>query len=178
MTRVVLKHGQDLLALTMIARRLRAADREEIYGISDKESPDELAMRTYMSGKFQWIAWLGGEPVAAIGAHSRWEGVWTCWAFGTDKWNRVAVSLTKHVLRVMIPALLESGAHRVECHASAAHTDARRWLRWMGAKQGEKLDFFGKTGQTYYCYWWDRRSAGKAIRRHLPASSVSRPKQT
>lgn len=175
---VVLRQGPDLLALTMIARRLRTADQRECFGLSYDDSPDSLAIRTHQAGPFQWTAWHDGVPVASIGAHTNWPGVWTCWAYGTDRWDKVALSLTKHVLRYMIPALHETGAHRVQCHADADHEVSRRWLTFMGAKCGEPLDFFGKNGQTYHCYWWDRRSAEEiSRRRHLPASSVS-PKQT
>lgn len=176
---VVLRQGPDLLALSVITRKLRAADRDECFSLSWDDSPDTLAQRTYQAGPFQWIAWLDGAPVASIGAHANWPGVWTCWAFGTDQWNKAALTLTKHVRRVMMPALYASDVNRLQCHAMAEHTRARAWLRMLGANEGEPLDFYGKSGQTYHCYWWDRRTVrdNPKLRRHLPANSV-RPVQT
>lgn len=175
----VLKQGPDLLALSVITRKMRQVDRDEIYALSWNEDPDELAGRTYSAGAFQWIAWSNGVPVASIGAHANWPHVWTCWAFGTDRWDEVVLSLTKHIRRNMIPSLFEAGVHRVQCHASEDHTQSRQWLQRAGAQESEPLDFFGKNGQTYYCYWWDRRAVegNPKLARHLPANSV-RPVQT
>ena len=172
---VVLKQGIDLLALALVTRKMRQADQDEIYNLGWDEDPDALAARTAAGGPFQWIAWKDGVPIASIGAHANRPHVWTCWAFGTDRWNEVVFSLTKHVVRHMIPALTETGVHRVQCHASAEHTRAREWLMRMGAKQSDPLDFYGKNGQTYFCYWWDRQSVESNLRlaRHLPANNVS-----
>lgn len=170
---VRLTEGPDLLVLQTITRNLRQADRDECFATCWTEDPDDLANRVNAAGTSQWIVWKDEDPVASVGATCTWPGVWSCWAFGTDRWSQAALSITKHIRRVLIPALYVSHAQRVHCFASDEHPDAGRWLQSMGARQGEKLDFWGKNGQTFRCYWWDRPSVrdNPALSRHLPAGS-------
>jgi hypothetical protein len=156
----VLLTDASRVALTYICQNLRERDREEVFATRYDESPESLAEQTLMCGDFQWIAWRDGLPVASIGAYPAWPNVWTVWAFGTDDWPRVALTLTKHVQRFMIPALKNSGAHRAQCFALDTHHDARRWLVALGAKEGPRLDKFGKNGQTFVLYSWLHSTTG------------------
>lgn len=145
----------DLMALTYIARNLRERDAAEVLATSVTD-PDSLAVETFQAGPFQWVAWDRDTPVASIGARCLWAGVWGVWAFGTDLWPRVVLSLTRHVRRVMIPSLLENGVHRAQCAALASHEDARRWLSSLGAKPEATLRGFGRGGEDFVIYAWRR----------------------
>lgn len=147
---------RDLDALRHIARNLRERDREELFATRWDEDPETLALDTYNCGDFQWIATLDGEPVAVVGAAPAWPGFWTVFAYGTDKWPKVLVTLTRHVRRFIYPALWNSGARRVQCHALSTHEDARKWLTFLGAREEAVLDNFGKNGETFIQYLWDR----------------------
>eukprot|EP00752_Nemacystus_decipiens_P019185 g17241.t1 len=57
--------GPDLLALQMIASRMRQVDQDEIYATSWTEDPNELANRTHAAGDFQWVVWKDDDPVAS-----------------------------------------------------------------------------------------------------------------
>lgn len=149
-------HDKCLAGLTYIAKFLRERDREEVFALRYDEDPARLAMDTYNCGDFQWIAYLDGRPVASIGAFPVWPNVWTVWAYGTDDWPKVALTLTKHVRRFMIPGLVNAGARRAHCFAMASHDDARRWLTALGAEEEAKLDNYGKDGQAFVCYSWRR----------------------
>lgn len=149
----VLTQGPDLMALAYITRNLRARDREEVFACW-ADGPDQLAAQTAAQGDFQWVAWHKGRPVASIGGRCLWPGVWSVWAFGTDDWPQVVLSMTRHVRRVMIPTLLETGAHRVECCALATHTDARRWLTALGARDEGVRRGYGRDGQDFVTYAW------------------------
>lgn len=157
----VLLLEKDHAALLYIAENLRARDREEIYATRWGDDPEQLARDTFAAGDFQWIAWVDGVPVASIGAFPSWPGVWTCWAYGTDDWNKVAITLTKHVRRSMIPTLVEMGAHRVQCHALEKHIVARAWLESLGAEPEVRLDNYGRQGQTFVLYSWRQDTTRK-----------------
>lgn len=148
-----------------VVQNMRARDREEIYATRFGEDPDEVARDVIASGAFRWGAYLDGKCVALIGAHPRWPNVWTAWAFGTDDWNRVVLTLSKHVRRFMIPALYRAGAVRVDAMALATHMDARLWLTAMGAEPEKPLANWGKNGQTFVCYVWTRQAAKQALTR-------------
>lgn len=152
---------QDMLD---ICRNLRERDREELFATRFGDDPADLANSAVASGGFRWGAYLDGRPVAAIGAQPRWPGVWTAWAYGTDDWPRVALTLTKHVRRFMLPALLRAGAHRVDAFALETHTDARRWLEMLGARPKNILAKWGRNGENFVCYVWTRKQTMRVIR--------------
>jgi hypothetical protein len=139
-----------------VAQNMRASDREEIYATQWTATPEELANNVVHSGAFRWGAYVDDIPVAMIGAQPRWPGVWTAWAFGTIDWRKVALTLTKHVRRFMVPALLNHGALRVDAFAMASHEESRAWLTRLGATPGNPLDKWGRNGETFVAYSWLR----------------------
>lgn len=140
-----------------IAMNLRARDHEEIYATRYGEDPAEVARDVVHTGAFRWGAYLDGVPVAAIGAFPRWPNVWTCWAFGTGDWAKVALTLTRHATTFMMPAMQRSGAIRIDALALEAHTDARAWLAFLGGRPEKVLDNWGKNGQSFVSYVWTRK---------------------
>ena len=156
--------------LLYILDNLRERDRQEIYATRWDEDADALANELCAMGEFRWAAYLDGRPVAAIGAAPRWPGVWSVWAFGTDDWNKVILTLTRHVRDFMIPAIHYSGFHRADCLALETHEDARKWLTFLGGEQEEKLDNWGKNGENFVVYRWSRETTLRLIheRRSAP----------
>lgn len=143
--------------LMHVAERLRAADKEEVFATHWDDNPAGLVARTIQAGDFQWVAELDGEPVASIGAMPVWPGVWQVWAFGTDDFTKVARTLTKHVKRFMYPALERTSAHRIQCFAMKSHTEACRWLEFLGAEAEATLPNFGRDRQEFVLYVWRRK---------------------
>jgi hypothetical protein len=158
MGRVALIPQPGGLFVQYVCRNLRDRDAEEIFATRFHDDPDQLASEIATVREYSWCAVVDHEPVAIIGAYEKWPGVWSVFAFGTDRWPEVVLTLTKHVRRVMIPELFERGAIRADCHALETHDDARRWLTALGAKEGPGLDNFGKNGQSFVCYCWTRET--------------------
>ncbi len=155
---------RDQAALEYITERLREGDREEIYATRWDQDHVKLAADTFNAGEFQWVAWVDGEPVASIGAAPSWPGVWIVWAYGTDRWPEAALTLTKHVRRFMIPALYRAGAQRAQCFAMQSHQVACRWLERLGARPDAVLDNYGRHGQTFVLYSWQRGETERHVR--------------
>jgi len=151
---VTLTQGPDIEGLRHITTNMRSRDKDEIYATRWDDCPDFLAEQAAGSGGFQWLARVGEEPAAAIGATPLWPNVWSVWAFGTKSWPRCVLSLTKHVKRVMIPALHQAGAHRAECRALKTHTEACRWLEMLGARKEAELAGFGRQREDFNLYVW------------------------
>lgn len=147
---------RDLAALEFICTNLRPADRDEVFATRWDDDPFALARDTYAAGEFQWVVWRDGLPVASIGATPLWPGAWQVWAYGTESWDTVALALTKHARRFMMPAISNTDAHRVQCFAQADHTTSRRWLERLGATAECVLDNYGRHGQTFVLYSWHR----------------------
>lgn len=146
-----------------IANNLRARDREELFATRYGNDPADVARDAVQTGAFRWGAYLDGEPIAAIGAMPRWPRVWSAWSYGTDKWPRAALTLTKHVRGFMLPALYHAGAIRVDALSLGSHTDARRWLELLGAEAEISLDNWGRNGETFVNYVWTRKKTKRLI---------------
>lgn len=153
---------QDALA---IATNLRPRDREELFATRYGNDPAALARDAVATGAFRWGAYLDGRPVAMVGAFPRWPNVWTAWAYGTPEWPKAALTITRHVRRFMLPAIYNSGAHRVDALALASHTDARRWLESLGAVAEKTLDNYGRNGEKFVSYVWTRETAKPLLTR-------------
>jgi hypothetical protein len=77
-----------------------------------------------------------------------------CWAFGTDGWPRVVKGVTRHVKRVMVPALLKEGFHRAECRALAKREDTKLWLTSLGWKAEAAMSEFGVRHEDFTLFAW------------------------
>lgn len=142
-------------AASYIVEHLRERDRVEIF--AQRWDDDEKALvASIMSwaGAMTWAWWRDGRPVSLQGAWPIRPGVWSCWAFGTDEWPRVVLSMTRHSRRFIIPALLRAQFHRAEALALASHTDSRRWIEALGARQESILKAYGRNGEDFVMYRW------------------------
>lgn len=137
-----------------VVDHMRADDAREIYNVRWTDDPHELASDCLLHRSFSWIATHEDVPVAIIGAGPKHPNCWCAYMFATNDFDKVSVSLSKFVRRVMIPALYAAGAHRAECASADDHVTAHRWLEWLGAKREAELRGYGKDGQTYYLYAW------------------------
>lgn len=139
-----------------VVRNMRAWDKREIYATRWNDDPVELAGDVALCGRFGWIAGILGVPVAVVGAAPVHSGVWSAFMFATDDFRQISLSLTKFAKRVMIPALVATGAHRAECLSLAGHTDAHRWLESLGAKPEGVAAGFGRGREDFVRYVWRR----------------------
>src|SRR3546814_8844832 len=95
-------------ATLYVAERMREWDRREIFAARWNDDPFPLAAECQLYGSFTWVAHLD-RPIAFFGATPMHPGVWSVLLFATDGFHKIRLSLTKHVNRVMIPALVEVG---------------------------------------------------------------------
>ncbi len=145
--------------LLFIARNMRPADRAEIYATRWGDDPNWLVddCLTVSQGPGAYAVIAGIErPIAVVGAVQSWPGVFDVWAFGTPEFQRIGFALTKHIRRVMIPLLIERGAHRAHCRSLSSHTDAHDWLRMLGAHEKRDKEFkgWGKNGEDFKMFEW------------------------
>jgi len=145
----------DYEDLRFITARLREWDRKEIFATRWDDDPDRLAQDALSYGDFAWVA-KKDEPIAAIGAAPLWPGVWSMWCFGTDRFDEIGQYLTKHAVRVMIPALKLLNYRRLECRSIEGHTKAHRWLEFLGAEVEGINREYGRNGEDFRVYVWRR----------------------
>ncbi len=133
-----------------VVEHMRASDKEEIYALRRSEDP-KLVVRDVMGmANFSWVAWLDDMPQAVFGGGEVRPGVWSMFAFATDKFPRLALGLTRFAKKTVIPALFnELGAHRLQCESHENHVSAHRWLKSLGAEAESLKRGFGKDGSNY-----------------------------
>lgn len=147
--------------LLYIAQRMRELDKEEIYATRWTNNPKDLAEDGMMIPHMSWIAAADGEPVAGFGAVPMHPGCWAVWMFATDKWPKVALSVTRYIKKKLIPSLQQAGAVRAECRSHANHHIAHKWLDSLGAVKESTLKKYGKDGEDFYLFKWHNDSTLK-----------------
>jgi hypothetical protein len=141
------------LALAYIARNLRADDLVECLA-GRITNVDQLAAEATLCPGLCDVVYLGDYPVAVVGAREMWTGVWSVWAWGTEDWPSVSTTLTRHVRRTLIPALVARNAHRAECASWSCHTSAHRWLEYLGARREGTLHRYGRNQEDFIMFAW------------------------
>jgi RimJ/RimL family protein N-acetyltransferase len=106
----------------------------------------------------QSIGWVAGreEPIAAFGCYLMWPGVYSMWLFATDSFPQIGISITKLIVRQILPMLWENGAHRLEARSMEGHHDAQAWLEVIGARREATLRAYGRGGEDFHVYTWER----------------------
>lgn len=153
---------------------MRQADRDEIYNVIGHNNPWLFAAAVLdASGMGRGVvAAVGHVPVACMGYQPRHPGVCEVFAFGTNAFDRVALSLTKHALRVMKPAMLDAGFHRAQCLSRHDHVTAHRWLEHMGFKREGVLSQYGSDGSDYIQFGAITNVFQRTEAQEAPASTV------
>lgn len=159
--RVEIRVAPPFEDVLFVAQNLRERDRVELFATRFTDDPDGIAHDAVRSGNFRWGAYLDGEPVAMFGGFPRWPGVWTMWAYGTDKWPSVVRAITRFGLNFIAPALYHAGAHRMDALSYAGHDDARQWLQFLGAEAEFTLEKWGKNGEDFVCYRMTREGVAR-----------------
>lgn len=146
--------------MSYIASNMNAADWLEC----EAQMPEgigraEIAFLSLQSSQaLSWVAIYKGQPVACFGAAQAplryWQ--WSAWMFGTDDSPKAVPAITRHIRHVMIPALLEAGANRVEAISHVSHETAHRWLETLGAQRRCELRGYGRNNETYILFEWVR----------------------
>lgn len=144
----------DLVA--PVAHNMRAWDRREIFATRFDDDADAVADYTTQLGPLAWVAGNDDGPIAAFGCAPMWRGVWSMWLFATDDFGRIGISMTKLIVRTIVPMLFEAGAHRLEARSMEGHDDAQRWLEMIGAKREGTCSGYGRDGQDFHTYTWGR----------------------
>lgn len=105
---------------------------------------------------------LPGEPVAVGLVICPRPNVATIGMIATGRFNRVAVGLTRFLLRVLFPALRAEGIHRIDCLSMDGHEEAHRWLRVLGLREEGRVAGMGSNGEAFHYFAWvnDARTAG------------------
>lgn len=148
----------DQHSVEYVCLRLRSADRMEVLGLAEHNSPVRLGyevlttLRNHGRGR---VAWHAGEPAAVIGFAEYRPGVWQAVLLGTDQFPAVARDCLRW-FRATARELRDTlGARRVQVDSHIDHGDAHKFLRALGAvPEGPPMQQYGKNGDAYQRFVW------------------------
>ena len=140
--------------LGFIIANMRSWDRKEIFATRTDDDPTALAEAALACGPISWVAGRDALPIAAFGCAPMWNGVWSLWLFATDDFGRIGISVTRLVVKSIIPMMVQAGAHRLEARSMEGHTNAQAWLEMIGASREATLRGYGRDGQDFHVYTW------------------------
>ena len=144
----------ELADVLHITRNLRERDRLEVFATRWDDDPELLAASAMEIPGSLWVAKKGDTPVAIFGARPMWPGVWCAYAFGTDHWPEVVLTMTRHIMRFIIPSLTPR-AHLVVAFCHEDHVSSIRWLRSMGAATVAPMLFeWGRERENFVLLGW------------------------
>ena len=145
------------LAAHIVALDMREWDRKEIFATRRDDDVADFAADVLECGPVFWAAGrYPNVPIAVFGCLEMWPGVWSMWFFATDELPQIGKSVTRLIIKAIVPYLFQSGAHRLECRSMEGHVDAQRWLEVLGARREATLRAFGRGGEDFHVYVWDR----------------------
>jgi len=142
-------------AAAHVIANMREWDRREIFATRANDDDTLLLADLMRSGPAAWVAGKE-EPIAVFGCAPMWPGVWSMWFFATDNIHQIGIGVTKLITRSIVPMLWNGGAHRLECRSMEGHTQAQDWLGVIGARRECTLLHYGREGEDFHIYTWER----------------------
>lgn len=146
----------EIGAVASVAKRMRAADAREIYACRWTADPLTIASTVVEQARFGFVAWTAGGPAAVVACAEHWPGFYQVAMFATDDWPDVATITSRAARRWIKPAMLAAGGRRAEARSHAAHSEAHRWLTWLGFVAESRMPEFGRNGEEFILFVWRR----------------------
>ena len=152
----VTRHPPTLMSVAYVAHHMREIDRREVFA-GRFNAADALAIDVLAVPGFVDVIWLDTTPAAVVGGRELWPGTWSVWAWGTDDWPRVQITLNRHIIRTLIPSIIKRGGWRGQCYSHEDHTEAHAWLKWLGFEHEGTMRQFGRDGSDFLMFAWRAR---------------------
>lgn len=154
--------------ICFVAANMRDQDRREVFATAILDSATEAGVISYStSPEWCWTAWLDGQPQGAFGV-SIGNPVYQphirhAWAYGTERFKRVAPAITRFCVEHWPKRLIADGVTRVEVRSIADHDLAHRWLAGLRARHEACLTGYGVNGEDFHLYAWLAEDWGDSL---------------
>ena len=139
--------------LVTVASRLREADMRELRVTrKDLDRPVKLATAAWTASVYRRLALWEKTPAMAFGASQAPGGSVQVWGFGTVDTARVIRTVTKFVIRSMIPELLGRGVPSARAIVHPENRSSQAWLQHLGFKPEATLTGLGDRQEEMILY--------------------------
>lgn len=157
-----------------IALNMRERDFEECSALSFCENRHELADEIARSwSKSETTIVCGTKEIGGIAAFTYMplrKGVWNMGLVATNDFNKIHLSLTKLIIKSIIPTLDNAGAHRVEAQSIAGYSSVHNWLKFLGLEEESIIKGYGRNGEDFVNFAYVRPPQSKpgTVKWHSP----------
>jgi len=136
-----------------VSRNMREVDFAEVMATRWDDDVDNFALESFRLPGIAYTAIndKNGLPVCIGGVAFHSPQVGTAWMVATDDFLSVALSVTRHVRRV-IKTLLASELQRIHAFSADFHTDAHRWMQRCGMQCERTVPALGKNGEDFIVF--------------------------
>jgi hypothetical protein len=146
--------------MSYVLYNLNPADEEETACQIDPQlRRDHLAYMLLMSGD-NFAVRVDGQPAAVFGTAPLNRATLSVWALGTKNMRRVLPAISRHLIDVHLPKMVEQGYRYMEARSHANHASAHRWLRWLGATVLGEPHPYGRNGELFLLFRWTSDDLG------------------
>ena len=118
--------------LAYVASWMCDLDRQELAVTRDPDDYEGLALDAFASTLHHVALDAGGRPIFAFGAYPVDSRTAHVWGFKTKDGPRAIHTVTKFLVREMIPKLRRLGVNRAVCYVHSDNTPSRKWLAHLG----------------------------------------------
>lgn len=153
--------GFDVFGVRNVVWNMRRADQDEVFATRQDEDAELICAELRLGlGNCAWFetVWSGGhagDPVAIFAVHPLSPGVGSAMMLATDGLTMAgALAMIRRVRRVVIPALMDAGFHRVECASIEGHKASHGFLRLCGAKAEGRIEQLGRHRENFIRFRW------------------------
>ena len=167
-------HRASIGSLYDIAVNMRERDYDECSALSFTDNRHDLAeeIARYWSRSETTIV-CGTKEHGGIAAFTyipQRKGVWNLGLFATDQFYKIHLSLTKLIIKSIIPTLDNAGAHRVEAQSIAGYETVHNWLKFLGLEEESVLRGYGCNGEDFinFSYVRQPQSEQGSVKWHKP----------
>lgn len=152
---------------SFVTANMREGDRREVYcQMPDTVKTYEVAYMFLEGPGNAFVAYMDDLPVAFFGAQPLNVCTLGAWAVGTKHMRKVIHAVTRHMIGFYGPAAIAAGYTSMECRTWEEHHEAHRWLESTGAVAASVPFVYGKAGEKFILYRWERDALEKAARRY------------
>lgn len=114
---------------------------------------DHLAYGLLMSGD-NFAVRIDDQPVAVFGTSPLNRYALSVWALGTKRMRKASPAIWRYLAEVHLPEKAAEGYRYMEARSIETHTEAHRWMRWLGATVLGEPHPFGRDGERFLLFRW------------------------
>jgi hypothetical protein len=136
-----------------VAERMRTSDYREFSALSHARNRAEMTdmlVDVYGNHPSGICAYLHDVPVAAGAMVEGRPNVMTLMFFATDDFPKIALPLTRFIMKNLFEKYRAEGVHRIECVSIDGYDEAHRWIKLLGLHHEAVFPGFGKNGEAFH----------------------------